>query len=192
MTDLNEIATVSGKGGLYKVLKPGRSGLVLESLDEKKVKFVTTPNHKVSVLKEISIFTTGKEGSLGLDDVLRKINKEFRNDPGVDNKSSNDELMSFLGYLVPDYDKERVYPSDVKKLINWYQIILKEFPEYFKEPAVKEKKSASTAETHLVPEKKTVKPKPSQIERSHTNKTNTKGAMKKTVATPVKAGKKSP
>ncbi len=192
MTDLNEIATVAGKGGLFRVLKPGRSGLVLESLDDKKIKFVTTPNLKVSVLKEISVFTTGKEGSLGLDEVLRKINKEFGGDPGVDNKSSNDELMSFLGYLVPDYDKERVYPSDVKKLVNWYHIILKESPEYFKEPVKDDKKTAPSPEVHIAPETtRAVKPRPTKIERPLT-KTNTKGVMNKTVATPVKAGKKSP
>jgi hypothetical protein len=190
MTDLTEIATVAGKGGLFRVLKPGRSGLVLESLDDKKVKFVTTPNHKVSVLKEISIFTTGKDGAVGLDDVLRKIHKEFRGDPGVDSKSSHDELMSFLGFIVPEFDKERVYPSDVKKLIHWYQIILKEFPDYFTEKAKEENKEA-VHETHIPAEKKPAVPKPAKVARPMA-KTNTKGVAKKSVSTPVKAGKKSP
>ncbi len=190
MTDLNEIATVAGKSGLFKVLKPGRSGLVVESLDEKKIKFVTTPNHKVSVLKEISIFTKNEEGAIGLDDVLRKINKEFGSDPGIDSKSSNDELMSFLEFLVPEYDKERVYPSDVKKLVHWYQIILKEFPEYFTEEKKEESKTGSQ-EVINVPEKKTVQSKPANINKT-VGKANTKGALKKTVKSPVKAGKKSP
>ncbi len=189
MTDLNEIATVAGKSGLFKVLKPGRTGLVLESLDEKKIKFVTTPNHKVSVLKEISIFTTSKEGSVGLDDVLRKINKEFGPDPGVDGKSSHEELMSFLEFLVPDFDKERVYPSDVKKLVNWYHIILTEFPEYFKEPK-KEDTKTEFPDTPVVTEKKIIKSKPVNVNKT-LGKTNTKGAAGKTVKTPVKAGKKS-
>jgi hypothetical protein len=191
MTDLNEIATVAGKGGLFKVLKPGRSGLVVESLDDKKIKFVTTPNHKVSVLKEISIFTTTEDGAVGLDTVLRKINSEFGNDPGVDHKSSNDELMSFLGYIVPEYDKERVYPSDVKKLVNWYFIILKEFPEYFKQEIKEEEKSAQAHEAHLPAEKKPVKSNQSMVQKPK-SKTNTKGVMKKSVTTPVKAGKKAP
>ena len=189
MTDLNEIATVAGKGGLFKVLKPGRSGLVVESLDDKKIKFVTTPNHKVSVLKEISIFTTREEGSVGLDAVLRKIHSEFGNDPGVDHKSSNDELMSFLGYIVPEYDKERVYPSDVKKLVNWYYIILKEFPEYFKQEAKEEEKTPQSQEAHIPTEKRTVKTKQPIVEKP---KAKTKGVMKKSVTTPVKAGKKAP
>ncbi len=190
MTDLNEIATVAGKSGLFKVLKPGRSGLVVESLDEKKIKFVTTPNHKVSVLKEISIYTNNKEGAIGLDDVLRKINKEFGKDPGVDSKSSNDELMSFLEFLVPDYDKERVYPSDVKKLVNWYHIILKEFPEYFTAEKKEESKTESPDAVN-VPEKKTVKSNPANFKKT-VGKANTKGVGNKTVKNPVKAGKKSP
>lgn len=190
MTDLNELATVAGKPGLFRVLKPGRSGLVVESLDEKKIKFVTTPNHKVSVLKEISIFTTNKEGAVNIDEVLKKINKEFRNDPGVDSKSTNEELMSFLGYLVPEFDKERVYPSDVKKLVSWYHIILKEFPEYFTQEA-KEESKTEVKENLTSPVKKTGLPKPANLNKS-VGKANTKGVMKKSVSTPVKAGKKSP
>ena len=190
MTDLNEIASVAGKSGLFKVLKPGRSGLVVESLDEKKIKFVTTPNHKVSVLKEISIYTNSEEGAIGLDDVLRKIYKEFGKDPGVDNKSTGDELMSFIEFLVPDYDRERVYPSDVKKLINWYHIILKEFPEYFTQE-IKEESKTDTKESHTAPKKKVIRNKPTNINKS-VGKANTKGVVKKSVSTPVKAGKKSP
>ena len=125
MTDLSEIATVAGKSGLFRVLKPGRSGLVVESIDDKKIKFVTTPNHKVSVLNEISIYTTDEDGAISLDDILKKINKEFGKDPGVDSKSSNEELMSFIEFLVPNYDKERVYPSDIKKLISFVKRWLK-------------------------------------------------------------------
>ena len=190
MTDLSEIATVAGKSGLFRVLKPGRSGLVVESMDDKKIKFVTTPNHKVSVLKEISIFTTDKDGAISLDDVLKKINKEFGKDPGVDGKSSNEELMSFIEFLVPNYDKERVYPSDVKKLISWYHIILTEFPDYFTQKE-EEKAKEETHETKTVPEQKPQIAKPKNIVKPMA-KANTKGVANKTVKTPVKAGKKSP
>lgn len=134
MKDLSEVASVSGKGGLFRVLKPGRAGVILESLDARKQKMVTTPNHKVSILAEISLYTTTEEGSLPLEDIFRKIHKEFGDDPGVDSKSTPDELMSFIEYLVPEYDDQRVYPSDVRKLVNWYHILLKEAPELLKEP----------------------------------------------------------
>ena len=131
MTDLKDIAAVAGKGGLFRVVKPGRTGVILESIDTRKSKMVATPNHKVSVLAEISIYTKTEEGSIPLEDVLRKIYEEFANDPGVDSKSSNEELLSFLEYIVPEYDEDRVYPSDVKKLVNWYGILLREEKEWF-------------------------------------------------------------
>lgn len=135
MKDLTEVASISGKGGLYKVLKPGRSGVVLESLNDKKNRLVTNPTHKVSILAEISIYTNTDEGAAPLEDLFKKIYKEFGDDPGVDGKSSSEELMSFLGYILPEYDKARVYPSDVKKLVNWYGILLREAPELLKEEA---------------------------------------------------------
>ena len=133
MKDLTEIASISGKGGLFRIIKPGRVGVILESMDDKKIKIATNPNHKVSILADISIYTTTDEGSKPLDEILKKIYREFGNDPGVDGKSAPDELISFIEYIVPDYDPSRVYPSDVKKLVNWYKILLQEVPEFFKD-----------------------------------------------------------
>jgi hypothetical protein len=145
MNDLSEIASISGKGGLFRVLKPGRSGVILESLDDKKIKLITGPNHKVSILAEISLYTTTEEGSVPLADIFVKINKEFGNDPGIDNKSTPDELMSFIEYIIPEYDTQRVYPSDIKKLINWYHILLREAPDLMKEKPKKEVEEKSSA-----------------------------------------------
>ncbi|MDL5048740.1 DUF5606 domain-containing protein [Oscillatoria amoena NRMC-F 0135] len=74
---LDEIATLSGKSGLFKVLKPTKSGVILESLDEHKTKIVATPNHRMSVLSEISIYTTTKEGTVSLEQVLKKIHSDL-------------------------------------------------------------------------------------------------------------------
>lgn len=143
MKDLTEVASISGKGGLYKVIKPGRSGVVLESLDDRKARMVTNPTQKVSVLAEISIYTNTEEGSVPLEDIFKKIHAEFGDDPGVDSKSAPDELMSFLEYILPEYDTTRVYASDVKKLLNWYQILLKEAPELLKEEEPEQDKQTS-------------------------------------------------
>ena len=126
---LAEIATITGKGGLFRVVAPTKSGVILESLDEAKTKMVATPSHRLSLLNEISIYTTTKEGTVPLADVLKKINKEFGDDPGVDTNSDSGELQSFLKSILPDYDEERVYVSDIKKLVRWYEIILKHAPE---------------------------------------------------------------
>jgi hypothetical protein len=129
--ELKDIATVSGKGGLFRVLKPSRGGVILESLDAEKKKMIAGPNHRVSVLNEISIYTTDSEGSVPLEDVFRKMYEEFKDDTGVDPNSDSDELKSFLKHILPDYDDEQVYVSDIKKLVKWYGILLEKCPEIF-------------------------------------------------------------
>jgi hypothetical protein len=126
---LAEIATVSGKGGLFKVVAPTKSGVILESLDETKTKVVASANNRLSLLNEISIYTTTREGTAPLEDVLKKIYKEFGNDPGVDSEADGNELKSFLKSVLPEFDESRVYVSDIKKLVKWYSLILKYAPE---------------------------------------------------------------
>ena len=126
---LDDVATISGKGGLFKVFKPAKSGVVLESLDEAKTKLVATPNHKLSILSEISIYTTTKEGTVALVDVLRKIHASFGNDLGLDTDADGAELKSFLKSVLPEYDENRVYVSDIKKLVKWYSVLMKYAPE---------------------------------------------------------------
>jgi hypothetical protein len=139
---LSDIATISGKGGLFKIVAPTKSGVILESLDDAKTKLVATSNHKLSLLNEISIYTTTKEGTVALADVLKKINKEYGNDLGVDSNSDSAELKSFLKSILPDFDESRVYTSDIKKLVKWYEIISKFAPEIINE---EEPKADTTA-----------------------------------------------
>ncbi|HEX5172401.1 MAG TPA: DUF5606 domain-containing protein [Cyclobacteriaceae bacterium] len=140
---LSEIASVSGKGGLYKVLAPAKTSLVLESLDASHTKMVATTHHRVSVLSEISIYTTSKEGTVPLEDVLKKIHTEYGNDPGIDGNADPGELKSFLKSVLPDYDEDRVYVSDIKKLVKWYSIILEFAPSILvSEKPGEEKKEA--------------------------------------------------
>jgi hypothetical protein len=125
----NEIATVAGKPGLYKVLKPTRGGVILESLDEKKGKLVVGTNHRVSILGEISMYTMTEEGASPLEDIMKKIDKEFNGDLGLEADADADELRAFLKHVLPDYDEDKVYASDIKKLVVWYGIIKKNIPE---------------------------------------------------------------
>ena len=131
---LDNIATISGKGGLFKVFKPAKSGVILESLDDAKTKLVATANHKLSVLSEISIYTTTKEGTVALADVLRKIHASFGNDLGLDADADGTELKSFLKSVLPEYDENRVYVSDIKKLVKWYGLLMKYTPEIITAP----------------------------------------------------------
>jgi hypothetical protein len=130
---LSQIASISGKGGLFKVLAPTKSAIVLESLDEKKARMVATSHHRVSLLHEISIYTTDKEGTVPLGDVLKKMYTEFGDDPGVDANSDPAELKAFIKSILPNYDESRVYVSDIKKLVKWYSILLQHAPEVLRE-----------------------------------------------------------
>jgi hypothetical protein len=127
--ELSEIATVSGKGGLYKVVSPTKSGVILESLDEAKAKLVTNANNRLSLLHEISIYTTTKEGTEPLENILKKIHQEYGNDLGLDANADGAELRAFVKSVLPDYDEARVYISDLKKLVKWYGILLQYAPE---------------------------------------------------------------
>lgn len=129
--ELSEIASISGKGGLFKVVKPGKAGVLLESLDVTKNKVVAGASQRMSLLSEISIYTTTKEGTAALQDVLMKINKDFGTDLGVDGNSDSNELKSFLKTVLPEYDQDRVYVSDIKKLVKWYSILHEYAPEVF-------------------------------------------------------------
>lgn len=130
-----ELASVAGKGGLFKVLKPSKAGVILESLDAKKKKLVVGADARVSILSEISIYTNTTEGATPLIDVMNTIHEEFEGDTGLDKNSDSEELKSFLKHVLPDYDEDRVYVSDIKKLITWYNLIVKVCPEVLGESA---------------------------------------------------------
>ncbi len=138
--DYSEIASVSGKGGLFKVVKPTRTGVILESLDDKKTKLVAGATQRISVLSDISIYTTSQEGSLPIEEVFQKIHTEFGDDLGVTPTSESDELKAFIKHIIPDYDESRVYVSDIKKVVNWYGSMLKYAPDMLE--ASKEEQSA--------------------------------------------------
>lgn len=139
--DFNEIATVSGKGGLFKVVAPTRGGMILESLDDQKKKLVVNMHSKVSVLGEISIYTTDSEGSVPLKEVMKKIHTEFNGDTGVSSGSDPEELKSFLKFILPNYDEDRVYVSDIKKVANWYNILSKGYSALFESEEKTEEKT---------------------------------------------------
>ena len=126
---LSDIAALAGKGGLFKILKPTRTGVILESLDEKKAKLIAGTQHRISVLEEISIYTTTGDGSVPLSEIFPKIKDEFDDDPGLDKNADADEYKAFLKHILPEFDEDRVYPSDIKKLVAWYKILYQYAPE---------------------------------------------------------------
>ena len=129
--DFSEIASVSGKGGLFKIVSPTRNGVILESLDAEKKKLIAGIRMKVSVLSDISIYTTDAEGAVPLEQVMTKIHEEFEGDTGLTSSSDPDELKAFLRHILPDYDEDKVYVSDMKKLVTWYNKLSRDHPELF-------------------------------------------------------------
>ncbi len=127
--ELKEIAAISGKEGLFRILKPARSGVIVETLDAQKSKMAVGVSEKVSILKEISIYTTTQEGSVALEEVLFKIHEKYQGSLPINAKADSADLMAFIEEVLPEYNSEKVYPSDVKKLVKWYEILFREAPD---------------------------------------------------------------
>ena len=119
---LDKILSIEGKPGLFKLLTQTRSGFVAESLlDGKRLSVGIT--HKVSLLSEIAIFTLEEE--LPLSDVFKKIKaKEEGGKTSVGHKESAIKLEEYFFEVLPNYDEDRVYTSDIKKVIKWYNLLV--------------------------------------------------------------------
>ena len=126
--DLKEIASIAGMSGLYRVVSPSRNGIVVEALDEKGNRFVAQAKHRISLLSEISVYQENSEETLPLSDLFDRIREKHGESISLNSKSSNQELTAFMESVVPDYDRERVYMSDIKKIAGWYNIVSKKLP----------------------------------------------------------------
>lgn len=146
--DLKQVAAISGMNGLYRVVKPTRSGVIIESLSDKPQRLVAQARHRMSLLDEISIYTTDEEATVPLAEVFDRINQKYGNDLPLSEKPSNEDYKAFMESVLPEYDDERVYVSDMKKLAAWYEIVNKHigFSEGEKEEAPAEKEEESKAE----------------------------------------------
>ena len=129
--ELREVAAVSGRSGLFKIVKPTKTGVILETIEASPKRIVAGASEKVSILNEISIYTTDSEGSLALEKVFQAIKKNFPSTISVTGKSTPEELKAFLLKVLPNFDQERVYTSDIKKLATWYTILNEFQPEIF-------------------------------------------------------------
>jgi hypothetical protein len=131
--DLKEIMSVSGQSGLFKFVSQGRNGIIVESFTDKKRMFVSA-SQKVSSLSDIAIFTDHEE--VPLKEVLQRIHDSEPDAHAPDPKSSPDVLRKFMEKILPSYDRERVYISDIKKLVSWYNALLELKLLNFEEEAV--------------------------------------------------------
>lgn len=130
--DLSKILAISGKPGLYKMLSQTKSGFIVESLSDQK-RFPVFAHERVSSLEEISIFTTGEE-DLPLKEVFKKMYDKLEGKPGPDPSGDSSAVKKFFLEAIPEYDQERVYLSDMKKAVSWYnQLLAGELMEFTEE-----------------------------------------------------------
>ena len=146
---LKEILSVTGKPGLFKHISQGKNMLIVESLVDGK-RMPTYSSDKVVSLGDIAIFT--QTGEVPLATVMENVKaKENGAACSIDPKSDNDKLRNYMKEILPDYDSDRVYPSDIRKLISWYNLLISKGITDFKteeeekeEGAVKEKEVKAT------------------------------------------------
>ncbi|MEM8522166.1 DUF5606 domain-containing protein [Flavobacterium sp. PL12] len=118
--NLEKILAISGKPGLYVLQVQTRTGFVAESLVDGK-KITVNLKSNVSLLSEISIYTY--EGEKPLSEIMQKIADKENKQPAISHKEDNATLTAYFKEILPDYDEERVYPSDIKKVLNWYNML---------------------------------------------------------------------
>ena len=119
---LRKILSISGRPGLYKLVSYGKNMLLVEGLTDGK-RFPVHSRERVMALGDISIFTTGED--LPLSQVLENIGKKYDN-KALDTKaiSTPDQLHEFMAGVLENWDDERVHNSDIKKIINWYNVLI--------------------------------------------------------------------
>lgn len=146
--EFKDVVAVSGMGGLFEMVAQRPDGMVIQPIGGSKKKFASNRIHTFSPLDKIGIYTLDGD-SVPLEDVMRNI-KKYAEDGGtvISSNSSSDELKDFFKEVLEDYDDERVYVSDIKKVIKWYNILAEYdlIPEKEEEESSDEEEEASSDE----------------------------------------------
>jgi hypothetical protein len=161
-----EIVAVTGLGGLFQLIASKQDGAIVRSLEDKSTKFVSSRVHNFTPLESIEVFTTGD--NVNLAEVFKAMQEQEAKTAPVDSKADNNAIKSYFKSVFPTFDEERVYVSDMKKMVKWYAILksndLLRFDEVAEDgqetdaPAA-EAASAPGAEVAEKPAKKAAKPK---------------------------------
>lgn len=121
---LTDILSISGQSGLFKLISNTKNGIIVENIETKK-RIPTYSTSKVSSLKDISIYTNeGKD--FPLNELMLVIKKKTQNQQAISHKENEKKLKDFFLEVMPNYDEERVYLSDIKKVIQWYNVLQKQ------------------------------------------------------------------
>jgi hypothetical protein len=118
---LEKLIAISGKPGLYQIISQSKSGVIVESLTDKKRIPVNNLNN-ISTLNDIAIYTYEEE--VPLKQVFLNIHEKEEGKKSIDSKSGKAELLEYFSAVLPEYDQERVYASNIKKVISWYNALV--------------------------------------------------------------------
>ncbi|MFW5657997.1 MAG: DUF5606 domain-containing protein [Bacteroidota bacterium] len=146
--ELKDILAISGHPGLFKFISQGRNGIIVEGIETKK-RMNAYATAKISSMEDIAVFTeTGEEP---LVEIFKRIKGKESGREAIDPKSNKEALKTYMESVLPEYDKDRVYPSDIKKIITWYNIlqrnnILDELIENADKKAAEDEKEPDEAE----------------------------------------------
>lgn len=133
---LKEILSITGKPGLFKILTPGKRTLLVEDMVSKK-RFPLGTRDKVVCLGDIAMYTVGED--LPLDQIMDRVYAAEEGKTIDVKKMDNDQLRAEFAKAVEDFDRDRVYPSDIKKLFNWYNLLVNQGFTKFTEDKKEEK-----------------------------------------------------
>lgn len=120
MIDLTGFISITGQPGLYKIVAQSKNGIIVEGLSDKK-RLNIYASTKVSTLTDISMFTTGDDKPL--NEIITAIFEKEKGGPAIDHKADDKTVEAYFTAVVPDYDKERVYVSNMRKLFSWYNAL---------------------------------------------------------------------
>lgn len=161
MIDLTGIIAISGQSGLFKVVAQSKNGIIVESLTDKK-RTAVSATAKVSSLEDISMFTTGDDKPVS--EIMKAIYDKEKGGACIDSKADDKAVVAYFGSVLPDYDKERVYTSNMRKLFTWYNGLQTTGNLKLKEEAKSEdtadKKVKAATEKKAATKKATVKDAP--------------------------------
>lgn len=140
---LDKVLSISEKPGLYHLRAKTRSGFIAESLADGK-KTPVSMRHNVSILSEIAIYTL--DGEAPLKDIFKNISEKENGGQTIDHKAPKDELEAYFFDVLPNFDEDRVYASDIKKVLQWYNLLQAQNMLGLEDEKSKEEKESSGEE----------------------------------------------
>lgn len=135
---LKEILSISGKPGLQKLISNSSNAIIVESLVDGK-RFPAYSNSKIIALEDISIYTENED--MPLKDVFKRMFEKENGALALNHKDATEKIVAYFGEIVPEYDKDRVYVSDMRKIVQWYNLLNSKGILNFNEEEQEEKES---------------------------------------------------